>query len=88
MKKFINISLIIVFIIWVICFIIDYIRCDNLESPIFVVCKYSYSDDKNIGNCYGLGYTVIIEKDVVEYPEKIYSINMKVLGKTISASIE
>ncbi len=88
MKKFIKVSSIVIFIMWCICFITDYIRCGNLENPIFVACKYSYSDDKNVGNCYGLGYTVTIEKDVVEYPEKIYSVNMKVFGKTVSASIE
>lgn len=89
MKKFIKISLIVILVIWCICFITDYIRCGNLESPIFVACKYSYSDGINVGTCYGLGYTVTIEKDIVEYPEiKIYSVNMKVFGKTVSASIE
>ena len=73
---------------WLTIFATDFIRCNSLKAPIFVVAGLT-ADDGGSGVYYGLGYKVEMRKYIDEEGVlKLSSVEMAVLGKVISASIE
>lgn len=69
MKKSIRvlmIILVIVIILWLIAFSIDYYRCSNLNTPIFVLTSLhpdvAYSNGREDFSYYCLGYNVNLSK--------------------------
>lgn len=88
-----NMKLLIIIVVsliisWSAIFITDYTRCNSLKAPIFVISGET-ADDGGSGEYYGLGYTVKIKKYIdAEYGVCIESVEMYVLGKIVSASIQ
>ena len=84
-------------ILWGGMFITDFIRCGSLKKPLFVVgAADTLADDGGTGTYRGLGYTVVVEGQltIVEDGETITdlgfvveSVEMRVLGKVIAASV-
>lgn len=60
--KFLIKTLILIVILWIIMFTIDFIRCENLKKPIFAILKLhtdiARTDDSNDWEYYCLGYRV------------------------------
>ncbi len=78
--------LIIIVIMWVIIFIVDYNRCSNLEMPIFVI-KSKINDSVPTKECYyGLGYKVNVEKNSSN-KDDILKIEMYMASKFITGAI-
>jgi hypothetical protein len=74
-------------ILWGTVFITDSIRCASLKEPLFVVPGPT-ADDGGSGTYYGIGYTVEVEKHIdAAYGLCVDSVEMKMLGKVVSASI-
>lgn len=69
MKKFLKIILIILgvcIILWITCFLVDYVRAKNNKSPIFCILETTANDGGT--NIYlGLGYKVIDFHRIMEY---------------------
>ncbi len=87
-KKFFIIIIVSLIVLWLGIFTTDYTRCNSLKAPIFVVPGKT-ADDGGSGKYYGLGYTVKIKKYIdAEYGVSIESVEMYVLGKIVSASIQ
>lgn len=90
MKKKVKIILIIVglfVILWGTTFTTDYIRSSSLKEPLFVVPVVT-ADDGGSGTYQGIGYTVEVKKHIdSELGVCVDSVEMKIFGKTISASI-
>lgn len=75
-------------VLWAAMFMTDYVRCSSLKAPLFVVASGVTADDGGSGTYQGLGYTVELEKYIdAEYGVCIRSVEMKVFGKVIAASI-
>lgn len=55
-KKIIEISILIVIILWVIFFIINYFRCTNDEAPILTIHSQGVCDDGTLDIYTGIGY--------------------------------
>lgn len=69
-------------------FITDYTRCSSLKEPVFVIAKNVTVDEGSSGIYQGLGYTIEIEKYIdAKYGVCIRSVEMKVFGQVVSASI-
>lgn len=89
MRKGLFSILILVIMIWVSVFTVDYYRCGHLQSPIFVIAGDDVADDGGTGSYYGLGYRVNIYKEIdSEYGVTIVSVEMIIFDKVISASIQ
>lgn len=76
-------------ILWLTVFITDYCCCASLREPVFVVADNdNLADDGGSGTYYGLGYIVEVQKHIdAEYGVTIVSVEMKMFGKVIAASI-
>lgn len=75
-------------VLWGAVFITDFTRCNSLREPLFVIAKGVAADDGGSGTYQGLGYTVDIEKYIdPEFGSCVKSVEMKMFGKVISASI-
>lgn len=78
----------VVVILWLAMFATDYFRSCSLKPPLFALKAGTTADDGGTGIYHGLGYTVSVEKYVdAEYGLCISSVEMKMLGKVIAASI-
>ena len=76
-----------IIVLWGIIFAIDYFRCANLKTPIFVVAKET-ADDGGSGIYYGLGYKVKVEKNIsAEYGVYLEKIEMYMFDKVIIGAI-
>ncbi len=75
--------------LWGAMFLTDFIRCGSLKAPLFVVAtENSLTCDCGSGTYYGLGYTVEMEKYIdLEGGLSVQSVEMRMFGKTISASV-
>jgi len=72
---------------WGMIFAIDYFRCSNLKTPIFVI-PGDTADDGGSGTYYGLGYSVEVEKNVsAEYGVQIESVEMYIFNKFVGGAI-
>lgn len=77
-----------VLILWGAMFVTDYVFCSSLKEPIFVIQIDASADDGGSAKYLGLGYTVEVEKYVdAEYGTILSSVEMKVFGQVIAASI-
>ena len=87
-KKCIVIIACALLLLWGAMFTTDYVRCGSLKRPLFVVSTGDTADDGGSGTYQGLGYTVDMEVYLdAEYGLCISSVEMKVLGKVVAASI-
>lgn len=69
-------------LVWAAAFTADYIRSASLKEPIFAF------EDGDTGFYRGMGYTVEAERYTDPEPgEYVGSVEMKMLGKIVSASI-
>ena len=74
-------------LLWGAAFATDYIRCASLKEPLFVV-PGAAADDNGSGTYRGIGYTVEIKKHIDEkYGVCVDSVEMRMFGSVISASI-
>lgn len=86
MKIVISIILILI-ILWGVIFFIDFFRCVNFKMPIFVISDET-ADDGGSGIYYGLGYKVIVEKNIsAEYGVLLEKIEMYIGNKFITGAI-
>jgi len=75
-------------LLWSGIFCVDYTRCMNLKAPLFVVPLAVTADDGGSGRYQGLGYTVDVEKHLdAELGLQVLAVEMRVLGRTVAASI-
>lgn len=73
--------------LWGAIFVTDYIRCSSLREPLFAIASAS-ADDGGSAVYHGIGYKVIVKKYIdAEYGAVLNSVEMKMFGKTIAASI-
>lgn len=87
-KVTVTISVFLIFI-WLGIFTTDFIRCSSLKSPIFVRPSDDIADDGGSGTYNGLGYTVKVKKHIsVEDGKVLESVEMRMFGKVVSASIQ
>lgn len=85
-KIVISIILILI-IIWGVIFFADFFRCVNFKMPIFVISDET-ADDGGSGIYYGLGYKVIVEKNIsAEYGVLLEKIEMYIGNKFITGAI-
>ena len=88
MNKKVKLIIISISILWLAVFTTDFIRCSSFLEPIFVVPIETTADDGGSGIYQGLGYTVTVEKYVdAEYGSVLSSVEMRVFGQVIAASI-
>jgi len=79
--------IIVLILLWVTIFYIDYLRCGNFKEPIFVIAKET-ADDGGSGIYYGLGYRVKIEKTISnDYGPTLVRVEMYVFDKFITGAI-
>ena len=76
---------VVIFALYLVIFFIDYNRCANLKEPIFAITvKEDDSTNKTI-EYQGLGYNVIVNKDVAQ--NQIVKVEMYMFNKCIAGSI-
>lgn len=70
-------------------FCVDYHRCSNLEKPMFARgTPDTLYDDGGSGTYQGLGYTVVIDGELmVEYGFVVHEVEMYLLGQLVFAAI-
>ncbi len=86
-KKIVITVIAAVLVLWSSMFITDYVRCNNLEEPIFAVASVT-ADDGGSGTYRGLGYTVELEKHIdAEYGAVTDSVEMRLFGILVFAAI-
>ncbi len=76
-------------VLWGAMFVTDYTRCTSLRQPVFVFSGGESMDDGGGSGIYrGLGYTVEVQKYIdPDYGSCITSVEMKMFGRVIAASI-
>lgn len=79
--------IVILIVLWVVIFCIDYFRCRSFKEPIFVVAGIT-ADDGGSGMYYGLGYKVRIEKTIsAEYGPQLFRVEMYMFDKFIVGAV-
>ena len=74
-------------VLWLIFFLVDYVRVLNFKEPIFVI-KGEILMDGGSYKGYGLGYRVEVEKrDTVEYGTCLEKVEMYMLNKFIAGNV-
>ncbi len=75
-------------VLWCALFTVDYIRCSSLRAPLFVIPIDKIAKDGGSCTYLGLGYTVDLKKQAdPEYGGSLRSVEMKLFGRVIAASI-
>lgn len=92
MKKKILVVVGIIICLWIMIFLVDYVRCSNFKEPIFVFSKthndLQYSDNRKVYTCNGLGYKVEVEKVRTEENEDtLVKVEMYMFGKFLTGAI-
>lgn len=59
MKRKIAMVLVLLLVLWMVVFAVDYFRCMDLKKPVFAIARTV--DDGGSGTYHGLGYRVEIE---------------------------
>lgn len=88
MKKKILIVVGIILCLWLVIFLVDYVRCSHFKEPIFIISKthndLQYSDNRKVYTCNGLGYQVEVEKS---NDETLVKVEMYMFGKFLTGAI-
>ena len=86
-RKIIITALAIAVFLWCSAFATDYIRCRNLQDPVFARATV-LADDGGSGTYRGLGYVVEVEKHIDSECEVVTdSVEMRLLGWLVFAAV-
>ncbi len=92
MKKFFKILIPVIcaaVVVWLTVFVTDAVRTSEMKEPFFANPPAVTYGDGTFSVYQGIGYTVEVRKHPhPDYGLKIYSVEMKMFGKIITAVIE